>query len=98
TAIYTLSLHDALPIYNLQKRVLNFLPLSDENIRLISKESSEVVKSNAIGIPLVAFLQGIVALIGYYIFGVQDPIFWFVVTVIGSDRKSTRLNSSHVKI
>lgn len=69
---------------NLQKRVLNFLPLSDENIRLISKESSEVVKSNAIGIPLVAFLQGIVALIGYYIFGVQDPIFWFVVTVIGS--------------
>lgn len=69
---------------NLQKRVLNFLPLSDENIRLISKESSEVVKSNAIGIPLVALLQGIVALIGYYIFGVQDPIFWFVVTVIGS--------------
>ena len=69
---------------NLQKRLLNFIPLSDENINLISKESSEVVKSNAIGIPLVALLQGVVALIGYYIFGVQDPIFWFVVTVVGS--------------
>lgn len=69
---------------NLQKRLLNFIPLSDKNINLISKESSEVVKSNAIGIPLVALLQGIVALIGYYIFGVQDPIFWFVVTVVGS--------------
>lgn len=69
---------------NLQKRILNFIPLSDENIKLISKESSEVVKSNAIGIPLVALLQGVVALIGYYIFGVQDPIFWFVVTVVGS--------------
>src|SRR5690606_39103926 len=69
---------------NLQKRLLNFIPLSDENINLISKESSEVVKSNAIGIPLVALLQGVIALIGYYIFGVQDPIFWFVVTVVGS--------------
>lgn len=69
---------------NLQKRLLEFIPLSDQNINLISKESSEVVKSNAIGIPLVALLQGLVALIGYYIFGVQDPIFWFVVTVVGS--------------
>lgn len=69
---------------NLQKRLLEFIPLSDQNISLISKESSEVVKSNAIGIPLVALLQGLVALIGYYIFGVQDPIFWFVVTVVGS--------------
>lgn len=69
---------------NLQKRLLNFIPLSDENINLISKESSEVVKSNAIGIPLVALLQGVIALIGYYIFGVEDPMFWFVVTVVGS--------------
>src|SRR5699024_7925012 len=69
---------------NLQKMLLNFIPLSDKNINLISKESSEVVKSYAIGIPLVALLQGVVALIGYYIFGVEDPIFWFVVTVVGS--------------
>ncbi|MCF8714094.1 AI-2E family transporter [Joostella atrarenae] len=68
----------------LQKKFLSYIPLSDNNIDSISKESSDIVKSNAIGIPLVALMQGIVALIGYYIFGVEDPLFWFVVTVVGS--------------
>ncbi|QLE00507.1 AI-2E family transporter [Galbibacter sp. BG1] len=68
----------------LQDSILAYIPLSDSNIKTISKESNEIVKSNAIGIPLVAVMQGIVALIGYYIFGVNDPLFWFVVTVIGS--------------
>ncbi|MCM5664369.1 AI-2E family transporter [Galbibacter mesophilus] len=68
----------------LQEKILAYIPLSDSNIKTISKESNEIVKSNAIGIPLVAVMQGIVALIGYYIFGVNDPLFWFVVTVIGS--------------
>ncbi|MDG3580943.1 AI-2E family transporter [Galbibacter pacificus] len=68
----------------LQAIFLEYIPLSDKNIAVISKESSDIVKSNAIGIPLVAFMQGIVALIGYYIFGVKDPLFWFVVTVVGS--------------
>ncbi|WP_335964667.1 AI-2E family transporter [Galbibacter sp. PAP.153] len=68
----------------LQSIFLEYIPLSDKNIAVISKESSDIVKSNAIGIPLVAFMQGIVALIGYYIFGVKDPLFWFVVTVVGS--------------
>jgi len=29
-------------------------------------------------------MQGIVGLIGYIILGVQDPLFWFVLTVFGS--------------
>ena len=41
-----------------------------------------MVLSNAIGIPVIAILQGIVALIGYFIIGVNDPWFWFVVTCI----------------
>ena len=43
-----------------------------------------VVRSNAIGIPLVAFAQGIIALIGFLIFGVEEPFFWFVIVTIGS--------------
>ena len=38
--------------------------------------------SNAIGIPVIAVLQGVVALIGYLIIGVNEPWFWFVVTCI----------------
>lgn len=66
------------------KAIKEYLPLRKENVDLISTSSRNLVKSNAIGIPLVAILQGIVALIGFLMFGVEDPFFWFVVTAIGS--------------
>lgn len=62
----------------------DYIPLNHDNINLIREESNEMVKANAIGIPLVAFVQGIIALIGFFIFGVPDPFFWFVITTIGS--------------
>lgn len=62
----------------------SYVPLDDENILLIEKESDLSVKSNALGIPLVAIIQGIIALIGFLIFGVPDPFFWFAITAIGS--------------
>jgi predicted PurR-regulated permease PerM len=43
-----------------------------------------MVRSNALGIPLVALAQGIIALIGFLIFGIEDPFFWFVIVTIGS--------------
>ncbi len=45
-------------------------------------EVNNIVLSNAIGIPLIAFLQGVVGLIGYFISGVDQPVFWFVVTCV----------------
>lgn len=62
----------------------SYIPLNKENILLIEKESDLSVKSNALGIPLVAIIQGIIALIGFFIFGVPDPFFWFAITAIGS--------------
>lgn len=61
-----------------------YIPLNDENIRLIERESDLSVKSNALGIPLVAIFQGIIALIGFLIFGAPDPFFWFAITAVGS--------------
>lgn len=66
------------------KALKEYLPLKRQNVELISTSSRNLVKSNAIGIPLVAILQGIVALVGYLMFGVSDPFFWFVITAIGS--------------
>ena len=43
-----------------------------------------MVRSNALGIPLVALAQGIISLIGFFIFGVQAPFFWAVIVTIGS--------------
>lgn len=61
-----------------------YIPLNEENIKLVGEESVISVRSNALGIPLVAIIQGIIALIGFLIFGVPDPFFWFVITAVGS--------------
>jgi predicted PurR-regulated permease PerM len=41
-----------------------------------------MVVSNTIGIPLIAFLQGVVGLIGYLIIGINEPFLWFAATCI----------------
>lgn len=68
----------------LKEMLISYIPLGEENLEIIGKEGDESVRSNALGIPLVAFFQGIVALIGYLIVGAPDPMFWFVITAIGS--------------
>lgn len=69
---------------SMRESMIAYIPLGKDNLRIIGEESSQLVKSNALGIPLVAFVQGIIALIGFLIFGVPDPFFWFVITAIGS--------------
>lgn len=68
----------------LMDMVISYIPLGEDNLEVLGHEGDEMVKSNALGIPLVAFFQGIVALIGYLIVGVPDPLFWFVITAIGA--------------
>ncbi|WP_031426067.1 AI-2E family transporter [Flavimarina sp. Hel_I_48] len=68
----------------MKESIYDYIPLGNNNLKVIGKESIAMVRSNALGIPLVAVAQGIVALIGYLIFGVPDPFFWFVITAIGS--------------
>jgi len=68
----------------LNNTLRSYIPLNDENTVLVEKETDISVKSNALGIPLVAIFQGVIALIGFFIFGVPDPFFWFAITAIGS--------------
>lgn len=67
-----------------KKSVGSYIPISKTNLKVIGKEIQVMVRSNALGIPLVAIAQGVIALIGFLIFGVQDPFFWFVIVTIGS--------------
>lgn len=62
----------------------SYIPVNKTNLKVIGNQVKAMVRSNALGIPLVAVAQGIVALIGFLIFGVQDPFFWFVIVTIGS--------------
>lgn len=69
---------------DLRESLKEYIPMDRENLQEIGKEVQAMVRSNALGIPLVAVAQGIVALIGFLIFGIEDPLFWFVIVTIGS--------------
>lgn len=60
------------------------LPFSEENRGKVLGEVTRMVRSNAITIPTVAFLQGSVAMIGYFIFGINEPVLLGVLTAISS--------------
>ncbi|MDQ3016512.1 MAG: AI-2E family transporter [Bacteroidota bacterium] len=66
----------------MERGIYDYIPLKDENVDKLGREMQNIVLSNAIGIPMIAILQGIVAIIGYYLLGVKEPWFWFVVTCI----------------
>ena len=68
----------------IKEKMRYYIPLSNKNFERVSHESVEMIKSNAIAIPLVALLQGLVALLGFYIFDAPNPWFWFALTTIGS--------------
>ena len=68
----------------LRESLREYIPMGRENLQEIGVEVQEMVRSNALGIPLVAIAQGIIALIGFLIFGIEEPLFWFVITTIGS--------------
>jgi predicted PurR-regulated permease PerM len=66
----------------MENALYEHVPLKDKNVERLGKEIHMMVMSNAIGIPLIAFAQGVIGLIGYLIIGVDEPFFWFGVTCI----------------
>lgn len=56
------------------------LPFSAVMARSVMREIYMIVRSNAIGIPLIAVVQGSVACVGYLVCGVPGALFWSVVT------------------
>ena len=56
----------------------------ENNVQELISKSRSLIISNALGIPIVAVIQGIVGLIGYWIFGVQDFVLFGLLTAIAS--------------
>lgn len=65
-----------------EKALKTYMPFHADNVGLLEKEVHSMVVANAVGIPVVAFAQGVVGLVGYWLIGVQEPFFWFGVTCI----------------
>jgi predicted PurR-regulated permease PerM len=66
----------------LEDKLYEYIPLKDSNVDLIAKDVDTTVRASAIGIPLIALIQGVVGLAGYLLIGVKDPFLWFAITCI----------------
>ena len=59
--------------------ILEMLPFSEENKSILREETKSIILSNAVGIPVVAITQGILAYLGYMFFGVNNPLVYAVL-------------------
>lgn len=59
----------------MEQYVNDLLPFNAANTQNVINEINMIVRSNAIGIPLLAVIQGGVAMIGYWIFGAPNVLF-----------------------
>ncbi|SHK14227.1 AI-2E family transporter [Epilithonimonas mollis] len=67
-----------------EKVVARAMPFKRTNTQLLGTKFNKLVLANAIGIPVVALGQGVVALIGYWIFGAPSPMLLFALTSLAS--------------
>lgn len=64
----------------MEAAIRRFIPLHQDSIETLASETMNMVRANAIGIPLISLIQGITATIGYWIFGLSDWGLWGFLT------------------
>lgn len=64
----------------MEAALADFIPLRAENIDILATETKNMVRANAIGIPVISIIQGLTAALGYWIFGVKDYVLWGFMT------------------
>lgn len=69
---------------SMEKTINNAIPFSKKSKDEIWHEVFLMVKSNALGIPILGLCQGLVAMLGYWIFGVEHFVMWGFLTGISS--------------
>jgi predicted PurR-regulated permease PerM len=68
----------------MEKFLHDFMPLKETNRKILSTETNIMIRANAIGIPLLAIIQGFVATLGFWIFGVSDFGIWGFLAGVAS--------------
>lgn len=62
----------------------DFIPLKNKNRQMLSNETDLMIRANAIGIPLLAIIQGVVGMLGYFVFGIKEFGVWGFLTGVAS--------------
>lgn len=68
----------------MEATIANLFPFSEQSRQEIWWDMSHMVRTNAIGIPILGACQGVVAIIGYSLFGVSNPVLWGIITGIAT--------------
>ncbi|HHU96281.1 MAG TPA: AI-2E family transporter [Petrimonas sp.] len=68
----------------LERAIWETLPFKNENKSILAEETRSIIQANAIGIPLLAIIQGFFAYLGYLFFGVDNPILYAILTGFAS--------------
>ena len=55
-------------------------PFNRKNHRIVIEHIKTSIFSNGVGILILGLIQGIVAIIGYSIFGLDEPVLWGLIT------------------
>lgn len=63
-----------------EKYLNKIIPLEKENVDKLAAETKLMIKSNALGIPIICVVQGAFAALGYWIFGLEDWGLWGFIT------------------
>ncbi len=69
---------------NMEAYISALLPFTEKNKRKVLKKIQVIVRSNAIGIPLLAVIQGTISLGGYLLAGVANPFLAAMLTAFTS--------------
>ncbi len=65
---------------SIEKYFYSVAPLKENNIHILVAETKKSIKANALGIPLISVIQGLIATLGYYLFNVPEFLAWGVLT------------------
>ena len=65
---------------SMEKYMYDILPFGEKDKKRVINEINKMVRANAIGIPLLAVIQGFFATIAYFICGAPDPILFGFLT------------------
>lgn len=64
----------------LEKSLVRYLPMRENNLKLLGIELHNMTFINAVGVPIIAVVQGLIAFFLYLYAGVEDAGLWAILT------------------
>ena len=67
-----------------ERAIREILPFKEENKQILAEETKLIIQANAIGIPLMAIIQGFFAYLGYLFFGIDGALLYAILTAFST--------------